>query len=221
MQIVLNDFDRRVSDWWSVIASTDDDEFRALLFMLDTFVPTVDLFYKIQKAGLDPTSSVLIRAYAGIFLNRCSFSGALSAGPIGGRGQKSEYSVDCRWNPAELRKRHLACRELLSKHRVSVRWQDFRDTIKSIRKDWFIYADPPYRRVGQKNYPAEFGPDEHEDLSTILLAHPGNWLLSYDDVPWVRERYANCEIIPVENLYTMTSKRKVPIKGKELLIRPR
>lgn len=219
-KVALNDADPRVAAWWQVLTG-GREAFGGLLSMIEGTEPTVEMFNHIQKWGLDPVNVQLFRAFAGIFLNRCAYSGILSGGPIGGQGQLSQYGVGCRYNRPKLRKNHEAVYALLARHEVTATALDFRHVMKAAAADAFIYADPPYRAKGAALYPAEFTEDDHEDLARLLQDHPGQWVLSYDDHPWVRERYADCLIEPVFTHYTVTSQRPERIRGSELLIRPR
>ena len=63
-------------------------------------------------------------AYAGLFFNRTNFSGILKANPVGGIGQTSKYTIDCRFNKQKLIQitignEHLLLRQPLGLHRQS------------------------------------------------------------------------------------------------------
>lgn len=63
----------------------------------------------------------------------------------------------------------------------------------------FVYADPPYLDSEYFYVTGEFN---HEELADMLKAR-GNWLLSYNDCPEVRELYEGYRIMSVNRPYSM------------------
>jgi DNA adenine methylase len=147
LTVLLNDGDSRVADWWSVMIGRERS-YQGLLAMIEDQEVTIEAFYDLQSYGTRPANVQLFRAFAAIFLNRTAFSGILSGGPIGGRVQTGAYLVDCRWNPDQLVKQHDRVRDLLSRHDVTVRADDFREVLKGLTDEHWVYADPPYRKQG-------------------------------------------------------------------------
>jgi len=91
------------------------------------------------------------RALACIFLNRTSFSGIISksAGPIGGRNQKSPYPINCRFTKSTDHPSNPKCGE--AKDRVLfVHQGPWLETIQLVKAqgyqndDLFLYLDPPF-----------------------------------------------------------------------------
>ena len=68
-----------------------------------------------------------------LFLNRTTFSGILGghAGPIGGRSQSSDHTIDCRFNKNALAERILNLKRLHDEGRIagvlSSGWQQSMD----------------------------------------------------------------------------------------------
>ena len=56
-----------------------------------------------------------------LFLNRTTFSGILGghAGPIGGRSQSSDHTIDCRFNKDALAERILNVKRLHDEGRIA------------------------------------------------------------------------------------------------------
>jgi len=82
----------------------------------------------------------------------------------------------------------------------------------------FFYLDPPYykkEKLYERDGAALF--DAHERLAEVLKNIKGKFLLSYNDVPYIRELYnaPGINIETVESAYTMSGK---PTKCIELLI---
>jgi DNA adenine methylase len=77
----------------------------------------------------------------------------------------------------------------------------------------FLYLDPPYFLDGDskmfkgiypmRNFPIHHNNFPHEELATLMKNHNGGFVMSYNDCTWVRENYANFEIIDISWQYTM------------------
>lgn len=64
----------------------------------------------------------------------------------------------------------------------------------------------------------EFGVGDHARLAEALRTVAGKWLLTYNDVPEVRELYAGwAEVRPVSGQYSISAAGPVQ-RSKELLI---
>ena len=89
----------------------------------------------------------------------------------------------------------------------------FTQSINTIGKGRFLYCDPPYK-VKSKLYEghADF---DHEGLAQILTAR-GDWLLSYNDCPMVRDLYPekNHAILEIKYPYGMNKTKQ----SNEILI---
>jgi DNA adenine methylase len=74
----------------------------------------------------------------------------------------------------------------------------------------FFYCDPPYVVADGKNYyQFAFTEEDHKKLASTLMAMEGKFLLSYDDVPIVRDLYKGCKITKTKPvLYTLNQKHK-------------
>jgi DNA adenine methylase len=155
--------------------------------------------------------------FAGLFLNRCNFSGILGAGPIGGIEQASEYEIGCRFD------RHRLTRQLdriaKLRRRISVRFGDglafLRRNAPKVRDQRALaYIDPPYVRQGSRLYRYFYTEADHRRLATYLDSNPFSWLVSYDDHPLVYEIFSRQEIVPILLNYAVKQTRH----ADELLI---
>ncbi|WP_166793674.1 MULTISPECIES: DNA adenine methylase [unclassified Frankia] len=136
-----------------------------------------------------------------LILNRTTFSGILHgrAGPIGGRSQKSQYKIDCRFGREGLQRRIRAVGELADTGRLLDVWNsDWRSTLARIRTSFSyldpseisVYLDPPYVNKAEYLYEWSFDSKNHMELAQELRnADQYRWLLSYDDNPIVRGLY--------------------------------
>ncbi len=157
-------------------------------------------------------------AYAGILLNRTCYSGILHAGPIGGKGQHSQYTLDCRFYKNTLVERIIKI-AALKKHITVVQGDAIeflkkRKPLISGKPNAAIYIDPPYFKMGKRLYRYFYQNDDHSNLATILRSTNTPWLLSYDDHAEIRSLYRSFQTKRFCLRYHVSDSKD----GKELLI---
>lgn len=164
-------------------------------------------------------------AEACLFLNRTSFSGILnnSAGPIGGREQKSIYKIDCRFGRENLIKkiRNIS----VFKNRVVVLPYNWEETLKYIAdKDKYknarllYYFDPPFYKKADQLYRHHFDDANHKNLRDKLMKLKQPWILSYDRAQEIQNLYSAFTRINVSMPYSINSPAKR--LEKEFIITP-
>jgi DNA adenine methylase len=214
IQLHVNDKDRWVSSFWSVIANDDTEKLDQLLELVDVR-PTIEQFYRLRET---PPNGEIEEAHYGLFFNRTTFSGILSSGPIGGKEQKSKWAVDCRYNATKLKEKIKTCHQLLV-GRTTVECKDFSEYEVLTKSDYPIYCDPPYHEKGAMLYSENMIPNEHIALAGILTKR-NNWLLSYDDCPEIRQLYGKHQIIDLAARYSINGKKTNWASKNELIILP-
>lgn len=210
--IYLNDKDYWMYSFWEVVAGKETNKLPDLLKLIDQPV-TLEQFYKLKE---EVTTDKLQCAYKAIFLNRTTFSGIFKSGPIGGKDQKSQYTVDCRYNAAKIKKKILACNKLLQ-GRTIVSNNDIIECFKAQDCNTTIYLDPPYYKQGQALYSEFMTPDEHIKMASVLQQKT-KWILSYDDCPEIRKLYKKNHIIDLAARYCINGKKNTWEKKNELII---
>jgi DNA adenine methylase len=211
-QIILNDFDPRMSAFWAVV-SGQEKGLPHLIRMVEACKPTVGLHAEIQ--ALPMTSEPVHLAFAALYLNRTSFSGILDAGPIGGLDQKSRYTVGCRWNGSSLKGKIYGAVGSL-RDRARVLWEHAFGFLDQVPGP--VYLDPPYWARGKDCYPVWMSEGEHLELAKRLRARDGYWLLSYDTAePVVRIYEPWAQVDYVDATYSINGGWK---DARELLISP-
>ncbi len=101
---------------------------------------------------------------------------------------------------------------------VVVENQDFEALIKHYdRPDTFFYADPPYFST-EDMYAVGFGWDDHVRLRDTLAGIKGQFLLSYNDCPEVRELYKDFSLFDFSRTHSMAQRYEAGKEFKELLI---
>ncbi|WGT48418.1 DNA adenine methylase [Tessaracoccus lacteus] len=186
-RLVVNDFDPAVHSFW--VAATEHCE--ALCALVADKPLTVEEWRR-QKAvyrAADDTDPLAL-GFAFFYLNRTNRSGILNAGPIGGVNQTGNYKIDARFNRPELVRRLEAIGERA--HRITVSNKDGRSIVQEHASDpnAFLYIDPPYLAAGGSLYLNAFTHRDHADLAATVRAYPhGNWVVTYDDAPYIRRLY--------------------------------
>ncbi len=155
---------------------------------------------------------------AGLFFNRTNFSGILKAGPIGGRSQLSDYSLDCRFKKDRMLGLIKYLYEKYSGH-IEIYYGDALTFLEARRCEIlnsfsFVYIDPPYYKKGKNLYRYYYTDEDHTRLANHITSQSYPWLVSYDDDLFIRNLYKNSEIQPIYLDYTAYTSRK----GMELLI---
>ncbi|MGB9596939.1 MAG: DNA adenine methylase [Candidatus Poribacteria bacterium] len=95
---------------------------------------------------------------------------------------------------------------------IKVECASFEEIIPKFNDD-FLYCDPPYYLgegstlfkglYPQRNFPIHHNNFNHELLRDLLLSHKGNFILSYNDSPTIRDWYKDFLIIELPIHYTM------------------
>lgn len=223
LRVSINDIDPGVAAVWICVKDSPRD----LIRLINKFTPSVEAFQKFKASDGVPNKPTLQQAFEKIVLHQTSFSGLgfKAGGPIGGIKQRSDYNVDCRWNPARLssaiKKTHRLFKRMLD---VSVTSADYSLCLQGLGDCDFAYLDPPYYLQGPSLY--KFGMGDHSEhlrLASILRAAPFDWVLSYDNHEMVRDLYSWAEVIPFEVVNTISTveRKQRERKNSELLIRPR
>lgn len=214
MQLFANDKNPWVSSFWKIVAGSDAEKFEKLQKLV-AVTPTLKLFYKLRE---EPAKDDVEAAYRALFFNRTTFSGISYGGPIGGKEQKSKYTVDCRYNAKKLNDKLLFCRALLL-DRTTVSGDDFHDCEILLSGNYPVYLDPPYYVKGDALYTEKMTHKDHEDLA-LLLGDFDKWVLSYDDCPEIRTLYKDCQVIDLSARYCINGKKENWESKNELLILP-
>ncbi len=213
-KIVINDADFGVSIFWKLVVS---DDWMLLADMIKKCKPTLELFYRIKS---DVPSTDISVAFRTLFLNRTTFSGVFSGGPIGGKGQASKYPVDCRYNGPELSRR-IELLHLLLRGRTTVLGVDGIDLLHKTDPEFSAYCDPPYDQDEKTSiYGHLFHEYQHKALSEVLRTRK-LWLTSYNDNKLIRSLYSWASITRIPHKYSICGKKVAWAGSGELLIRPK
>lgn len=215
-ELYLNDADISIFAFWnSVLGETE-----MFLKMLHETPISIDEWQKQKKILLNERKDLLKLGFASFFLNRCNRSGIIySAGPIGGYKQNDSWTIDVRFNRFSLKKRIEKIAQY--KDKITISNQDaihfLNKTSPGVLKTAFIYLDPPYFVKGKKLYLNYYREDDHSKLSDYIGGWRNmNWLMTYDDVEFIRFLYNGYRLFSYRINYSLQKKRE----GDELLIIP-
>lgn len=212
-RVIINDFDRSVyAVWHSILNRTE--EFIDLINETPVTIDTWNVQKKIQHMKCD--SSLLSLGFSTFFLNRTNHSGIINAGMIGGKEQKGNYKIDCRFNKANLT---LLVQKIASyKEKIELYNLDAIDFIDKVKRkhNQFYFIDPPYYKKGKELYTNFYTHADHLNLSKYIKKNLKNkkMLLSYDNCDEIKNMYKTYNLqIKYLNYYIATKR-----KGEEIFI---
>ncbi|MCY4577268.1 MAG: DNA adenine methylase [Candidatus Kaiserbacteria bacterium] len=190
-KIYLNDIDRSIYAFWHSVRNENE---RLVRKIMKTLI-TLDEFDK-QKVIQSKKDSVdlFTLGFSTLFLNRTTFSGIISGGPIGGRKQSGAYLLDCRFNRREIARRVQRIGEYKKQIRIFNKdAEDFLNlsTINNLPKERAIfYVDPPYVEKGPSLYLSIYTLEDHAKIEKLLRGCDKHVYVSYDDCKEIREIYS-------------------------------
>lgn len=217
-RIAINDADPRVFAFWK---SAMDNTTR-FVAMIESTPLTIEEWEKQRSIYLNPKGKSLLRlGFAAFYLNRCNRSGIMvNGGPIGGKFQTGNWKLDARFDRVRLIERIKKVADY--RERIEVSCEDAKDFIDRVRviagkEVPFVYLDPPYYVKGSRLYMNHFTHANHASLAAhVRDCAKFSWIMTYDDVPQIRELYswANCQNFELK--YSAYENRR----GGEVLISP-
>ena len=204
-KIVINDSDKAIYSIWRAIL-TEPLELIDRLINVKVNVAEWERqreVYRQYAAGYS-----LDLAFAALFLNRTNRSGILTAGPIGGVDQGS-WKLDVRFNKDMIKEKI----ERISRHRNDIKlygkdiFSFINGILPKLESDTFIYFDPPYYKKGKALYKNYFTPEKHAALAEIIARDVVSpWIVSYDNVPEIRNLYRGYSSRELPILYSLANK---------------
>jgi DNA adenine methylase len=194
--IGINDKDVGVAALWTSVIRLPG----VLKRYVRDFIPSVEAFdqYKHELLATDvipaTDAEIALLGFKKLAIHQISYSGlgTKSGGPLGGRDQKSNYKIDCRWSPDYICKQIDKLNIFLGEFEVrngGCTSLDFEQVLAYQEKPAILYLDPPYYDKGGELYQCSFSTKDHQRLANILKKSSHQWVLSYDDCPEIRSIY--------------------------------
>lgn len=189
-RVSINDIDRSIYAFWKS-ALFDTERFCQLI---EKTPITIEEWRNQKEVWLgEDTNDCLKLGFSTYFLNRTNRSGIIEgAGPIGGYDQAGTWKIDARLTK-DAQIQNIKWLSKFSKQ-IEVQNIDAFDFFraKAKRKNSLVYLDPPYFVKGQKLYKNFYEPKDHLKIARALKSKRNfNWIVSYDDVPQIRDAYSS------------------------------
>jgi len=190
----INDIDLSVWAFWHSVLNDTENLCRKIL---DT---SVDMKSWIEQKEIQKNKNAvdtLTLGFSTFFLNRTNRSGILKAGVIGGKNQDGNFKIDARFRKDELIRRI----ELIADHRsrISLYRLDavelLNQVVPRLPDNTLIYLDPPYYIKGGDLYEHHYKHDDHAAVAAAAALIRQHCMVSYDDVPQIRELYQNFQLV--------------------------
>ena len=210
-RIIINDINRSIySFWYSVLNSTDD-----LCRLIQDTPVTIDEWLQQKRIQEVAEIDLLSLGFSTFFLNRTNRSGIILGGVIGGTAQEGDLRLDARFPKHKLIEKIQ--RVASYRNHIEIRNQDAVEFIHSIAPDLnensLFYLDPPYFKKGAGLYENHYELVDHTAVGTAIQNMPHKWLVSYDNVPEIRNIYDGYRNIQYELSYSIGRK----YQGEEII----
>ena len=192
-RLIINDADRSLFLFWKAILFETE---RFIKLINDTPVSIDEWQRRKEIIKSAQSRSELEVAFSAFYLNRCNRSGILNAGPIGGKSQTGIWRLDARFNKESLIKK--VEKIALYSSRISIYNLDAIEFMEQYvlpltenNNRLLVYLDPPYYSKGDRLYLNYYTADDHVKLAEFINRQYGfRWIVSYDDVPQIRQLYS-------------------------------
>ncbi|WP_336288548.1 hypothetical protein [Bartonella sp. CB60] len=167
----------------------------------------------VRTKKISPENAdVLSVGFAALFLNRTNRSGIIkNAGPIGGKAQRGNYKIDCRFNKEDIIKRIRCINK--EKDRIHLTQLDAKEFLQRYgtneNENIFFYIDPPHFKKGKRLYMSFYTVEDHQDLKNIISQYVNvPWLITYDNVEEIKLLYNQYPTIEFNIRYSLQNKKQ-------------
>jgi len=143
------------------------------------------------------------------------------ASKYGGLNKGGTWSASSIRNTAKKTYNKLSLIDVIHdrlKH-TTIEQLDFEKVIRKYdNKDAFFFLDPPYYKINEL-YEKDFTIKDHHRLYKCISNIKGKFLLTINDVEWIRETYKDYNVSEIEVSYSKRKGVTENRKTKELIIR--
>ena len=207
-KVIINDFDYTIFCFWNSVLNHTDD-FINLIQNTEITIHEWERQKEI-RSNIEQHNSLEI-GFSTFFLNRTNRSGIIDkAGPIGGKDQTGNYSIDCRFNKDKLIEQ---IRKIASyRERIqlcNMEALDFVDEVILKTRNSFTFFDPPYYSKGPGLYTNFYIHGDHVNLANHIIdkLKRRKWIVTYDNVNEIKNMYSKVDKIEFELQYTLQEKK--------------
>ncbi|MDZ4687098.1 MAG: DNA adenine methylase [Planctomycetaceae bacterium] len=174
----LNDLARPVYAIWHTILNDTDwlcNRLANVTVSMTTWKRQRSVYVRQESAELRELG------FASLFLNRTNRSGILGGGVIGGKGQLGEWTLDVRFNKAELIDRIRKIRRYGD--RIKLYNMDalaLTDKVVTKLDNAFTFYDPPYVDILRELYFNPYSIEDHKALAARIAKLSQPWIVTYN-----------------------------------------
>ena len=206
-RIIINDCDRAIYSFWR---SVKNEPSRLIELIAKTSI-TIEEWHRQRTIYKNARGYSVELAFATLFLNRVNRSGIITGGPIGGYEQKGEWKLDARFNKNAIIER---INDISLRGNAIITYnQDIICLIDRFMTKYtdnaFVYFDPPYYNKSQRLYKNFLSHDDHVRIAERIIGQTRcPWVITYDDVPEIRELYSVKDVRQFDLNYSAANKGK-------------
>lgn len=185
----INDLNRSVHAFWEAVLSDTD----RLCARIKSKRISMAEWNRQRAIQADLDADPLDLAYSTFFLNRTNRSGIILGGVIGGKNQDGPWKLNARFNKLDLIQRIERIASF--RHSISLYQLDASELLKKVLptlpKRSLVYLDPPYYVKGKGLYENHYDHSDHAGIAKLVGSIKQRWIVSYDNVPEIRDLYAS------------------------------
>lgn len=202
-KIFVNDLNDKLTNFHNMVKKFPVELSNELHFVRKKYDPSdidqgKDLLSVSEKVLYSEKSSELDKAIAYYVLNKISFSGMTEHSSISKAAYAKTFNHKNIDNILEV-SNHMKNFEIFNQH-----FKDFMDLPK---ENDFTFLDPPYQ-IESSNLYGKKGEMhtgfDHEEFAQKVFNLKGKWFITYNDNPWIREKYKDYNIQDAEYRYCMS-----------------
>lgn len=224
---IVNDINKELINLYSVIQNNVDDLIEKLSDT-ESYSNTSDCYYRVRELDREPQKynkmTGVDRAARILYLNKTCYNGLYRVNSMGEFNSPfGSYKNPNIVNSITLK----AVSKYFNESNIKFLNGDFEKTVKTAKKDDFVYFDPPYAPISKtSNFTGYnengFGENEQirlKELCDTLDKKGVKFLLSNSDCEFIRELYKDYNIVTIKAKRTINSNANNRGAISEVLIR--
>lgn len=196
--LIVNDKFTPLYRFWKQVQDDCPALCAALRDILGKTVTKSD-FAKFRETIMSAGLSNLETATLYFVINRCSFSGATLSGGFSEEASKKRFTESSIKRISEL-----------DVTNITIKNQDFVEFLEYVSETAFIFLDPPYYLEASKLYGNNGDMHESFDHQVLFnsISKKTNWMMTYNNCPYIRELYKDYMIIDTSWSYGMNASKE-------------